>query len=132
MKTSIRKMSKTLLIIFSKFTDIPFQNFFLSISSRWKPTHLTSVFSVRTSIFIASWYYANSLCRCPYGCWRMLERLISTHPPFSLSQRQLLPRGARGRIQTHDLRIMSRLLYHYATACGFGQFEREKRLLKTT
>jgi hypothetical protein len=31
----------------------------------------------------ASWYYANGLCRCPYGCWRMLDRLISTHPDCS-------------------------------------------------
>jgi hypothetical protein len=27
--------------------------------SGWKPTHLTSVFSLQTSVFIASWYYAN-------------------------------------------------------------------------
>jgi len=31
-------------------------------SSGWKPTHLTSVnICIRTSVFIASWYYANDL-----------------------------------------------------------------------
>ncbi len=27
-----------------------------------------------------SWYYANAFCGCLYGCWWMLDRLISTHP----------------------------------------------------
>jgi hypothetical protein len=29
---------------------------------------------------LASWYNVNGLCGCLYGCWWMLDRLISTHP----------------------------------------------------
>ncbi len=43
--------------------------------SGWKPTHLTSVFSLRASISAASWYYAKGIntdvntdvCRCYIG-----------------------------------------------------------------
>jgi hypothetical protein len=49
--------------------------------SGWKPTHLTSVFSLQTSIF--TWPHGTMLTAFADGkfvCLRMLARLVSTHP----------------------------------------------------
>jgi len=49
--------------------------------SGWKPTNLTSVFTVRTSVFLASWYYAEGVdTDVKDGCSRMLDGLVSSHP----------------------------------------------------
>jgi len=51
------------------------------IFSGWKPTNLTSVFTLRTSVFLASWYYAEGIdTDVKYGCLWMLDGLVSSHP----------------------------------------------------
>ncbi len=49
--------------------------------SGWKTTLLTSVFFLLTSVFFASWYYADDFCRCLI---RMLPdvRWVGFLPPF--------------------------------------------------
>ncbi len=34
----------------------------------WKPTNLTSVFTLQTSVFLASWYYAEGIDTDVRGC----------------------------------------------------------------
>ena len=52
----------------------------VEISSGWKPTHLTSVFSQRTSVTsphgTTLMVFADVKCRC----LQMLDVLVSTHP----------------------------------------------------
>jgi hypothetical protein len=46
-----------------------------------KPSNLTSVFTLRTSVFLASWYYAEGVdtdVKC--GCFQMLDGFVSSHP----------------------------------------------------
>jgi hypothetical protein len=51
------------------------------VNSGWKPTNLTFVFTLRTSVFLASWYYAEGLdTDVKYGCSRLLDGLVSSHP----------------------------------------------------
>ncbi len=51
------------------------------LTSGWKPTHLTSVnIHIRTSVFIAAWYYANSSIQMSVEKIQMLDGLVSTHP----------------------------------------------------
>ncbi len=59
-----------------------------------KPTHLTSVVSIRTSVFITSWYYANGFCGCLI---RMLDGLVSTHT-FSIEQFTLTRKSYEKRV----------------------------------
>ncbi len=52
-----------------------------SMNSGWKPTNLTSVFTLRTSVFLASSYYAEGIdTEVKYGCSWMLDGLVSSHP----------------------------------------------------
>jgi hypothetical protein len=51
--------------------------------SGWKLTNLTSVFTLWTSIFLASWYYAEGInTDIKYGGSWMLDGLVSSHPAF--------------------------------------------------
>jgi hypothetical protein len=54
------------------------------LSGWWKPTNLTTVFTLRTSIFLASWYYAEGIyIDVKYGCSWILDGLVSSHPTLS-------------------------------------------------
>ncbi len=56
------------------------------MSSGWKTTNLTYVFTLWDICFyLASWYYANGFCVCPYRCCWMLVMLVSTHPDLAPS-----------------------------------------------
>ena len=49
--------------------------------SGWKPTHLTSVFSLRTSVFsLPHGTTLTAFADVKYGCLQMLDGLVSTHP----------------------------------------------------
>jgi hypothetical protein len=52
------------------------------IISGWKPIHLTSVFSLRTSVTLPHGTTLTAFADVKYGCLRMLDRLVSTHPKF--------------------------------------------------
>ncbi len=46
-----------------------------------KPSNLTSVFTLRTSVFLASWYCAEGVdTDVKYGCLQMLNGFVSSHP----------------------------------------------------
>ncbi len=54
------------------------------VNSGWKPTNLTFVFTLRISVFLASWYYAEGLdTDVKYRCSRLLDGLVSSHPCFN-------------------------------------------------
>ncbi len=62
------------------------RNFMLGPGLGWKPTHLTSVFSLRTSVFTSPHdtmltAFAD-VADVKYGCLRMLDGLVSTHPYY--------------------------------------------------
>ncbi len=48
--------------------------------SGWKPTHLTSIFSLRTSVTSPDGTMLTALVDVKYRCLQMLDRLVSTHP----------------------------------------------------
>ncbi len=63
-----------------KFYNIgPWCQCYKTFSSGWKPTNLTSVFTLRTSVFLTSWYYAEGVdTDVKYVCSRMLDGLVSS------------------------------------------------------
>ena len=79
---------KSILISYTSFSKESnrcsyFLSFFQTTKccSGQKPTHLTSVFTLRTSVFLTSWYYAEGIdTNVKYGCSRMLDGLVSSHP----------------------------------------------------
>ncbi len=54
-------------------------------TSGWKPTHLTFVFSLRTSIFtLPRGTRLTAFADVKYKCLQMLDGLVSTHPKYCL------------------------------------------------
>jgi len=52
-----------------------------------KPSKIR-IFHTDIHFYLASWYYTNGYCGCPYGCCWMLDRLVSTHPIKSSKERR--------------------------------------------
>ncbi len=58
----------------------------LALFSGWKPTNLTAVFTLQTTVFLASWNYAEGIdTDVKYGCSLILDGLVSSHAAYSAS-----------------------------------------------